>query len=147
MNQLSYPARRARCSVSSGRGEGCVAKYCSARRNPSLTQIGWRITHHSAISSRFTLLSRVPLTDCFLSMTAVSQAICTLPIGAIYYFLTGFAGNWALDRLASFEESDYIFKGGFFFAIYWYLWFRDGSDRERRRWDIIAIVIAAPLAT
>jgi membrane-associated phospholipid phosphatase len=65
---------------------------------------------------------------------------------AIYQFLIGFAGNWALDRLASFEESNYLLKGGLFFAIYWYLWFRDGSDRERRRRDIIAIVIAAPLA-
>lgn len=65
---------------------------------------------------------------------------------AIYHFLTAFAGNWALDRLASFEESDYILKGGLFFAIYWYLWFSDGSDQERRRRDIIAIVIAAPLA-
>jgi len=65
---------------------------------------------------------------------------------AIYQFLIGFAGNWALDRLASLEESNYILRGGLFFAIYWYLWFRDGSDRERRRRDIIAIVIAAPLA-
>jgi undecaprenyl-diphosphatase len=64
----------------------------------------------------------------------------------IYHFLTGFAGNWALDRLASHEESENILKGGFFFAIYWYLWFRDGPGRERRRRDVIAIVIAAPLA-
>lgn len=65
---------------------------------------------------------------------------------SIYRFLTGLAGNWVLDRLASHAEADNILKGGFFFAIYWYLWFRDGSDRERRRRDVTAIVIAAPVA-
>jgi undecaprenyl-diphosphatase len=65
---------------------------------------------------------------------------------SIYRFLTGFAGSWALDRLASHADGDNILKGGFFFAIYWYLWFRDGSDRERQRRDVTAIVIAAPVA-
>lgn len=78
-------------------------------------------------------------------MNVLLRAIHSADI-AIYQFLIGFAGNWALDRLASFEESNYLLKGGLFFAIYWYLWFRDGSDRERCRREIIAIVIAAPLA-
>ena len=64
----------------------------------------------------------------------------------IYNWLGRFAGNWVLDRLASQEEANNIFKGGMFFAIYWYFWFRAGADRERRRRTIVVTVIAALLA-
>jgi membrane-associated phospholipid phosphatase len=75
----------------------------------------------------------------------VFQAIHNIDL-SIYHFLSGFAGNWVLDRLASQEESNNLLKGGIFFAIYWYLWFRSDSDRESRRSSIVAITFAAPLA-
>jgi undecaprenyl-diphosphatase len=65
---------------------------------------------------------------------------------AVYQFLNGFAGNRLLNYLASFEERDMLFKGGLFLALYWYLWFRPGSDRDRRRKAIIAIVVGALFA-
>src|SRR4051812_28345445 len=62
---------------------------------------------------------------------------------AIYHFLGRFAGNWFLDRFASHEEGNNLLKGGVFFAIYWYLWFRDDADQKKRRRSIISILIAA----
>ena len=64
----------------------------------------------------------------------------------IYHFLNGFAGNRFLDHFANFEENDNLLKGGLFLAMYWYLWFRAGSDRDRRRRAIIAILAGALLA-
>jgi undecaprenyl-diphosphatase len=62
----------------------------------------------------------------------------------IYAWLGGYAGNWVLDRLASQEEADNLFKGGIFVAMYWYLWF--GTDRERdRRRSLIVIIIGGAL--
>jgi membrane-associated phospholipid phosphatase len=75
----------------------------------------------------------------------VFQAIRNMDL-SIYHFLSGFAGNWILDRLVSQEESNNLLKGGIFFVAYWYLWFRSDSDQESRRRSIIAIIIAAPLA-
>jgi len=75
----------------------------------------------------------------------VFQAIHNIDL-SIYHFLSGLAGNWILDRVASQEESNDLLKGGIFFAAYWYLWFRRDSNRDIRRRSIIAIIIAAPLA-
>src|ERR1700733_14555593 len=61
----------------------------------------------------------------------------------IYRWLGELAGNWALDRLVSQEEANNIFKGGLFFAVYWWQWFRAGTDREKPRRAIIAIMIGA----
>jgi undecaprenyl-diphosphatase len=63
-----------------------------------------------------------------------------------YHFLSRFAGNWFLDRLVYFQESEEILKGGLILAAYWWLWFRGGSDRENRRKTIIAIMFATVLA-
>jgi undecaprenyl-diphosphatase len=57
----------------------------------------------------------------------------------IYSWLSGYAGNWVLDRLASQEEANNLFKGGIFFAMYWYLWFGTDTERERRRSSIVII--------
>jgi hypothetical protein len=79
-------------------------------------------------------------------MDGVFQAIQNTDIG-IYRFLSGFAGNWIFDRLASQEESNNILKGGIFIAAYWFLWFRSDPDQESRRRSIVAFTIAAPMAT
>jgi len=60
----------------------------------------------------------------------------------VFQFLNGFAGNWFLDRIASYEEADNLLKGGLFLAMYVYLWFRIGPDQEKRRRAIIAILAA-----
>lgn len=64
----------------------------------------------------------------------------------VYQFLNGFAGNRFLNHFASFEESNMLVKGGLFLAMYWYLWFRAGSDQDKRRKTIIAIVVGALFA-
>jgi membrane-associated phospholipid phosphatase len=64
----------------------------------------------------------------------------------IYHFLGRFAGNWFIDRFVYFQESEEILKGGLSLAAYWWVWFRGGSDREKRRNAIIAIMYATVLA-
>lgn len=79
--------------------------------------------------------------------------IRTLDVG-IYYFLTRFAGNGVLCRLARVEETDNFVKGAIFFAILWHHWFRSDSEQAKRRTvivatltgSIVAIVIARALA-
>lgn len=78
-------------------------------------------------------------------MHALLQTFRGFDLG-IYYFLSRFAGNWFLNRLARLEEDNNFLKGGVFFAIYWYQWFRVGPDQERRRKASIAIFIGAILA-
>jgi len=60
--------------------------------------------------------------------------------------LSRLAGNWFIDRVVAFQESNEIFKGAFILAAYWWVWFRRGSDREKRRKSIIAIMSATALA-
>ena len=64
----------------------------------------------------------------------------------IYHFLSRLAGNWFIDRVVAFQESNQIFKGVFVFAAYWWAWFRRGSDQEKRRKAIIAIMSATMAA-
>jgi len=65
---------------------------------------------------------------------------------SIYQFLNGLAGNWLVDRLVVEQESNRLLKGAVFVAIYWYFWFRPGSDQEKRRKRIIAIMVGILLA-
>jgi membrane-associated phospholipid phosphatase len=65
---------------------------------------------------------------------------------SVYHFLNGFAGNWLADHLDNFEEGNNLLKGGFFFALYAYLWFRVDLDQEKRRRAILAILTGALLA-
>jgi membrane-associated phospholipid phosphatase len=65
---------------------------------------------------------------------------------SVFNLLNRFAGNWFLDHLASFEEDNNLLKGGLFLAIYVYLWFRTGLEREKTRRTIIAIITGTLLA-
>ena len=78
-------------------------------------------------------------------MDAVPQVIRNADL-RIYYFLSRFAGNWILARLARFGEENNLLKGGVFFALYWGIWFRAGVDREKHRKAIIRVLIAAVLS-
>jgi membrane-associated phospholipid phosphatase len=78
-------------------------------------------------------------------MNFLLHVIGSLDVG-IYTFLNGYAGNWFLDRIAAFEESNDFFKGGIFLAAYAYLWFHVGADREKRRRAVIAIFAGTMLA-
>jgi undecaprenyl-diphosphatase len=64
----------------------------------------------------------------------------------IYTWLSGYAGNWVLDRLVSQEEANNLFKGGIFFAMYWHLWFGTDTERDRRRSSIFIIIGGTLLA-
>jgi undecaprenyl-diphosphatase len=78
-------------------------------------------------------------------MNELLQAIRSIDL-RIYNFFGLFAGNRLLDRLATHEEGNNLFKGGVFFAMYWYVWFRAGPDLAKRRKAIIAIMIGSMLA-
>ena len=78
-------------------------------------------------------------------MMHLPEAIQSIDV-SIYTWLSGFAGNWVLDRLASHEEGNPILKGGLFLAVYWFSWFRMGSDRTRCRRVVVTAVIGALLA-
>lgn len=78
-------------------------------------------------------------------MNELLQAIRTVDV-KIYNFFGLFAGNRLLDHLANREEGNNLLKGGIFFAMYWYLWFRIGPDLAKRRKSIIAILIGSMLA-
>ena len=78
-------------------------------------------------------------------MNGFVQAILSIDL-KIYHFLNHFAGNQIFAHLVVHEERNNLLKGGIFFAVYWYLWFRNSPDRDRRRRAIVAIVIGAVLA-
>lgn len=97
-------------------------------------------------NKRFSVQNRSPvICDGQPKMSELIQAIRVVDL-KIYYFLSHFAGNQLLDRLASHEEANNLLKGGIFFSMYWYLWFRACPDRERRRGAVIAIMTGAILA-
>jgi len=77
-------------------------------------------------------------------MGLVLQTIHQFDI-TVYRYLTGFAGNWFLDRLASHEEGNNLLKGVVFFTFYWYLWFVNDVNRDRRRQAILKILTGAIL--
>lgn len=62
---------------------------------------------------------------------------------SVYHLLNGFAGNRLIDSLENHLLSSALLKGVFFLAIYWYLWFRNGPDPEKRRKAIIVVLIAS----
>lgn len=64
----------------------------------------------------------------------------------IYHFLNGSVGNRFLDRLFYYQESNTLLKCGVPVSMYWYLWFRDGEDQERRRTAIFTIIVGTILA-
>ena len=64
----------------------------------------------------------------------------------VYHFLGRFAGNWFFDRIVSHEESNSLVKGALFFAMYWYLWFRNDPDQKNRRRSIISVLIGTLVA-
>jgi undecaprenyl-diphosphatase len=60
-----------------------------------------------------------------------------------YYFLSRFAKDWILARLAGTEERNDLIKGGIYFACCWHLWFRSDAGQEKRRRAVTSILIAA----
>lgn len=78
-------------------------------------------------------------------MNILLQLVRNLDL-SVYNFLNGFAGNWLADHLANFEENNNLAKGGLFFGMYVYLWFRIGPDKEERRKAILAILTGTLLA-
>ncbi len=64
----------------------------------------------------------------------------------IFHLLNGFAGNFLLDHLISYEESTNLLKGGLFLTVYSYFWFSEKPDGNNRRPRIIAIVVGTLVA-
>jgi undecaprenyl-diphosphatase len=66
---------------------------------------------------------------------------------SIYYFLSRFAGNVVIDRIARLEEANNFLKGGILFAILWNYWFYGNAQKkEERRRAIVSILMGAILA-
>jgi undecaprenyl-diphosphatase len=60
----------------------------------------------------------------------------------LFHAVNSWCGNWTLDRLAAFEESNQFFKGGLLLAAYWWFWFAGRNpEREATRRRIIAVLI------
>jgi membrane-associated phospholipid phosphatase len=78
-------------------------------------------------------------------MSAFLQTIQSIDV-SVYYFLNRFAGNTILDHAANFADSNSLFKGGAFMAMYWSAWFVPGPGQEKRRRSIVAILVGVLLA-
>lgn len=78
------------------------------------------------------------MNELFHAIRSLDAAICR--------FLWTYASDLFLDRLASHEEANNLLKGGIFFFIYWYLWFRATPDQNSRRRTIIAAITGALLS-
>jgi len=60
----------------------------------------------------------------------------------LFHTVNSWCGNWTLDRLAAFEESNQFFKGGLMVTAYWWFWFSGrGPQREATRERIIGALI------
>jgi hypothetical protein len=60
----------------------------------------------------------------------------------LFHTVNSWCGNWTLDRLAAFEESNQFFKGGLMVTAYWWFWFSGRSpQREATRDRIIGVLI------
>jgi membrane-associated phospholipid phosphatase len=60
---------------------------------------------------------------------------------AIFHAVNSFCGNWVLDRISMYEESNFFFKGGIFLAAYWWFWFVPEPDRRQANRRIIVIAL------
>jgi membrane-associated phospholipid phosphatase len=63
----------------------------------------------------------------------------------LFHAVNGFCGNWALDRIAAFEEGSNLFKGGILMAAYWWFWFSPDADRRLRHRHIVIGAIAGAI--
>src|SRR5437867_9640059 len=72
-------------------------------------------------------------------MNAVLQFFRDIDL-SFYYLLCKGHGNWFLDRVASFQASNTLLKSGVLIAVYWYFWFRKGTERQERRKVILTII-------
>ena len=66
---------------------------------------------------------------------------------ALLQRVNAWCGNWALDRIAGFEERNFLLKGGILLSAYWWFWFH-GEDRRRlsNRRIIVEALIGTILA-
>lgn len=60
----------------------------------------------------------------------------------LFHAANSWCGNWSLDRLAAFEESNQFFKGGLILTAYWWFWFAGRNpEREATRRRIVGVLI------
>lgn len=78
-------------------------------------------------------------------MNTLLQMISRVDL-SVYTLLNARAGNYFLDHFMAFAESNHLFKGGVFLALYWYLWFRADAQQDWRRMTIIKILAGSLLA-
>src|SRR5664279_2240891 len=65
----------------------------------------------------------------------------------LFHSVNKWCGNWWLDRIAGFEESNYLFKGGLLLAAYWWFWFAtDKPQRTANRLTIVGALTGTVLA-
>jgi membrane-associated phospholipid phosphatase len=65
---------------------------------------------------------------------------------ALFQAVNGFAGDWTLDRIVNFIQSDYLLRCIPFLAPLWYFWFQPGNRQNERRDVIICVIFGVLVA-
>jgi membrane-associated phospholipid phosphatase len=65
---------------------------------------------------------------------------------ALFQAVNGFAGDWTLDRIVYFTDSDYLLRCIPFVAPLWYFWFQPGSRQNERRDATICLIFGVLVA-
>ena len=59
---------------------------------------------------------------------------------ALFHLINGLASSVVLNRIFALDETFLFLKGGAFLAMYWYFWFRAGSQRNEDRRTVVAVL-------
>src|SRR6185437_3212186 len=61
---------------------------------------------------------------------------------SLFHMVNQWCGNWALDRIVVYEESNHLFKGGIILAAFWWFWFAaSGPRQDAARRQVVATLI------
>jgi membrane-associated phospholipid phosphatase len=65
---------------------------------------------------------------------------------SLFQAVNGFAGDWTLDRIVNFTQSNYLLRCVPFLAPLWYFWFQPGNRQNERRDAIICLIFGLLVA-
>jgi len=59
---------------------------------------------------------------------------------SLFHVVNGLAGDWTLDRIVNFIQSNYLLRCIPFVAPLWYFWFQPGNRQNERRDAVICLI-------